>query len=262
MTKKEIAYTRICDDIFCRNLLPGSKINISELAEKYGMSAIPVREALTQLETENMVKNIPYRGYVVSGVVFNDFLEYSLIRNELDCLALRYGIAYLTDESLAHIKALQQKLAELYAAGDYEQYVIVNRQFYVALYSFAPCMKLQEMIENVTKCAYHKQSVLLLVPERMKTSLEEHDALICAIEARDTERATQILFSHRLNTLLLLVREMKYNLMKPNYWQQEVLTAFFTEEELKNRAAVSGEVEYWNYILEHLTDAKEVGIPR
>lgn len=255
MTKKEIAYTRICDDIFCRNLLPGNKINISELAEKYGMSAIPIREALTQLETENMVKNIPYRGYIVSSVVFNDFLEYSLIRNELACLALRYGIAYLTDESLGHIKCLQKTLEELYKAGDYEQYVIVNRKFYDALYSFAPCTKLQEMIETVTKCAYHRQSILLLVPSRIKTSLEEHDSLIRAIEARDTERATQILFFHRLNTLLSLVQEMKYNLMKPNYMEQEVLTAFFTEEQLKNRTVVTGEVEYWNYILEHLTNA-------
>ena len=49
MTKRELAYSRIRDDIFSRALLPGYKLNISELAEKYEMSAIPIREALTLL---------------------------------------------------------------------------------------------------------------------------------------------------------------------------------------------------------------------
>ena len=47
------------------------------------MSVIPVREALTLLENENLVQNIPYRGFMVTGIVFDDFLEYSLIRNEM-----------------------------------------------------------------------------------------------------------------------------------------------------------------------------------
>ena len=77
------------------------------------MSVIPVREALTLLENENLVQNIPYRGFMVTGIVFDDFLEYSLIRNEMECLALRYGVAYLTDESLNKTKALQRELERI-----------------------------------------------------------------------------------------------------------------------------------------------------
>ena len=252
LTKKEQAYMRIRDDIFCRKLPPYSKINISQLAAEYEISVIPVREALTLLENENLVQNIPYRGFIVTGVVFDDFLEYSLIRNEMECLALRYGIAYLTEESLNKIKALQRELTTLYQAGQLEQYVIVNRQFYKSLYDFAPCGRLQDMIDTLTKKAYHTRSVLLLIPSHIENSLKEHEELIVEIEARNPERAAQIMFSHRLETLRVLIKEMKYCLMKPDYQEEKILKDFFSDEALADRSALIGKVEYWNYIFEHL----------
>ena len=162
------------------------------------MSVIPVREALTLLENENLVQNIPYRGFMVTGIVFDDFLEYSLIRNEMECLALRYGVAYLTDESLNKTKALQRELEQLYRTGELERYVIVNRQFYKSLYEFAPCGRLQDMIDDLTHKAYHTRSILLLIPNHIENSLREHEQLIAEIEARNPERAAQSMFSHRM----------------------------------------------------------------
>ena len=251
-TKKEQAYTRIRDDIFCRKLPPYSKINISQLAAEYDMSVIPVREALTLLENENLVQNIPYRGFMVTGIVFDDFLEYSLIRNEMECLALRYGVAYLTDESLNKTKALQRELEQLYRTGELERYVIVNRQFYKSLYEFAPCGRLQDMIDDLTHKAYHTRSILLLIPNHIENSLREHEQLIAEIEARNPERAAQIMFSHRMETLRVLVQEMKYCLMKPDYQNESVLKDFFSDEALADRSALIGKVEYWNFIFEHL----------
>lgn len=253
LTKKEQAYTRIRDDIFCHKLPPYSKINISQLAAEYEMSVIPVREALTLLENENLVQNIPYRGFVVTGIVFDDFLEYSLIRNEMECLALRYGVAYLTDESLNKTKALQQELVDLYRAGELEQYVIVNRRFYKSLYEFAPCGRLQDMINDLTRKAYHSRSVLLFIPSHIENSLKEHESLIAEIEARNPERAAQIMFAHRVETLRVLVQEMKYCLMKPDYQKDPVLVEFFPDEALADRAGLIGKVEYWNYIFDHLS---------
>ena len=253
MTKKEAAYSKIRSDIFCRTLSPGTRINISDLAEKYQMSAIPIREALTLLETENLVKNTPYRGYVVTNMAFNDLLEYSLIASELECLALRYAIAYSTEESVAEVKALQAQLREQFNNGEKEQYVITNRRFHVALYSFAPCSILLDMIDDMSKRSYYKQSILLMVPERIRSSLDEHDDIIAAVEARDTERAVHLLFRHRLNTLQSLVQAIQQAIMRPNYQDQELLKTFFMEDQLKNRSAISGEAQYWDYILSRLS---------
>lgn len=259
MTKRELAYSRIRDDIFSRALLPGYKLNISELAEKYEMSAIPIREALTLLETENLVTNTPYRGYTVANIVLGDFLEHSLIRNELECLALRFGIAYLTEESLARIKELQRQLEELcqdQAAEHQREYASIHRKFHRALYSFAPCPKLQDMLDDLRDRTYPAQAITLMVPARLEEANAEHRALVESIEAHDTQRATQILFDNHLKTLVSIIEKMKYDLMTPNYMQQELLCEFFSEEQLKNRSSVGGEIEYWNYILNNLTQPR------
>ena len=73
MTKKEIAYKRIKNDIYCRRFHPGDKININALSHQYEMSAIPIREALTLLENEDLVENSPYKGYVVKIPDFSNY---------------------------------------------------------------------------------------------------------------------------------------------------------------------------------------------
>ena len=179
----------------------------------------------------------------------------------MECLALRYGVAYLTDESLNKTKALQRELEQLYRTGELERYVIVNRQFYKSLYEFAPCGRLQDMIDDLTHKAYHTRSILLLIPNHIENSLREHEQLIAEIEARNPERAAQIMFSHRMETLRVLVQEMKYCLMKPDYQNESVLKDFFSDEALADRSALIGKVEYWNFIFEHLagdrTDASQ-----
>lgn len=149
----------------------------------------------------------------------------------------------------------------LYRAGELEQYVIVNRQFYKSLYEFAPCGRLQDMIDDLTRKAYHTRSILLLIPSHIENSLQEHQQLIAEIEARNPERAAQIMFSHRMETLRVLVQEMKYCLMKPDYQNETVLKDFFSDEALADRSALIGKVEYWNFIFEHLagdrTDAAQ-----
>lgn len=253
MTKKEIAYSKIRNDIFCRFLPPGNKININALAEKYQMSPIPIREALTLLETEHLVQSEPYRGYVVTQAEFNDLMEKSLICNELECLAVRFGIACLTGENLAHIQELQDELNAMYTAKNYTQYVISNRLFHESLYSFIPCSTLLKMIDDLTKKSYYKQSILLMVPDRIEKSMNEHQPIIDAIASHNTDLAVHLLFQHRLNTLLSLVQEIKLNLMKPNYSVQPLLTTLFSAKQLENRSSVLGEVEYWNYNLNHLS---------
>lgn len=253
MTKKEVAYSKIRNDIFCRILPPGGKININSLAEKYQMSPIPIREALTLLETENLVQSEPYRGYIVTQAEFHDLMEKSLICNELECLAVRFGVACMPEENLTHIQALQDDLNALFAARDFSQYVMSNRLFHESLYSFIPCSTLLNMIDDLTKKSYYKQSILLMIPDRIEGSMNEHQPIIDAIASHDPDLAVHLLFRHRLNTLLSLVQEIKADLMKPNYSAQPLLTMLFSAQQLENRSFVLGEAEYWNYNLTHLS---------
>lgn len=253
MTKKEIAYENIRNDIFCQKLPPRAKLVISDLAKRYNMSTIPIREALTMLENDHLVTNIPYTGFIVALVDFDDYIEYSLMRNQLECLAVRIALTYLTSESLMAIRLYQEELRKQYKEGRAEEYVITNREFYRSLYSFAPCEEIKYMINSLDRKCYHSPSILLLIPSRIEASLEEHEALIEAISINDAESAAQIMFVHRLNSLLTLIRELKYNLMKPNYKEQHILRSFFTDDALEDRNLLIGKIDRWASILESVS---------
>ena len=89
---------------------------------------------------------------------------------------------------------------------------------------------------------------------------DENGMLLPEADA-EAEVAGQIMFSHRMETLRVLVQEMKYCLMKPDYQNETVLKDFFSDEALADRSALIGKVEYWNFIFEHLagdrTDAAQ-----
>ena len=112
------------------------------------------------------------------------------------------------------------------------------------------------MLDDLRDRTYPAQAITLMVPARLEEANAEHRALVESIEAHDTQRATQILFDNHLKTLVSIIEKMKYDLMTPNYMQQELLCEFFSEEQLKNRSSVGGEIEYWNYILNNLTQPR------
>lgn len=253
MTKREIAYENIINDISTRVLVPGTKLSIRSLAERYNMSEIPVREALTMLENDKLVVSVPYVGFMVASVSFEDFMESSLIRNELECLALRISITFLSEEHLQELVDLQKNLCELYEKHEFGQYTIVNRKFYAKIVSLSLCQELQHMIDTLNRRAVLRHSILMLVPYRMQHSLEEHEFLIDRIRNRDVDMAAHIMFVHRLNSLLVLTHELKEALMLPNYTEQEIVQDFFTPDELKDRFGQIGKVEYWSRLLENIS---------
>lgn len=251
MTKKEIAYERIKNDIYCRRFHPGDKININSLSHQYEMSAIPIREALTLLENEDLVENSPYKGYIVKIPDFNDYCEFSLMRNELEALAIRYSILFLTDENMQQIKEHYAAMVEAYTTGDYEHCVLCNQLFYRSLYSFAPCTALKDMIGRFSKNSYSNHSLLLLLPQRFPISIRENGYLVEAFEAKDALRATSVMLKLRLHNFSALVHAMRTCLMKPNYCEEKLLMEFFTPQDLeKQRTAIIGKVEYWIYVFD------------
>lgn len=251
MTKKEIAYKRIKNDIYCRRFHPGDKININALSHQYEMSAIPIREALTLLENEDLVENSPYKGYVVKIPDFSNYCESSLMRNELEALAIRYSILFLTDENMEQIRRQYTAMVDAYNAEDYELCVLCNQLFYQSLYDFAPCSALKDMIVRFSKNSYSNHSLLLLLPHRFPISIRENGYLVEAFEAKDARRATSVMLKLRLHNFSALVHAMRTCLMKPNYCEDKLLMEFFTQQELeKQRTAIIGKVEYWIYVFD------------
>ena len=194
----KMVYDLLRDEILDLTLPPGSPIDEVQLAERFAMSRTPIREALVRLAGEGLVTTLPNRSTVVSNIDFLDLPSY------FDALTLMYRVTTRlaaenrTPEDLARIRALQDDYAQAVAAQDAAAMISVNRDFHAAIaeagrnsyYTGMFCRLLDEgrRLLRIYYSSFNDQ-----LPRRY---VEEHEAIIAAIETRDIARADQLATAH------------------------------------------------------------------
>ncbi|MGO7136425.1 GntR family transcriptional regulator [Rhizobium leguminosarum] len=174
-------------------LVDGTQLRQDQLAEQFGTSRIPVREALRQLEAEGLVTIEPNRGAVVASVSLDDVLEMLDIRIALECYALRLAIPQMAEEDL---DAAESILEGYNLEPNPESWGAMNWQFHWAIY--APCHRprLLGMIEanygHVNRFV-RTQVSLATGKERPR---KEHELLLALCREGDIEQATSLLETH------------------------------------------------------------------
>lgn len=113
---------------------PGSPLGEIELAERYGVSRGPVREALVTLEREYLVRSYPNRGFFVAALSEQEFDERIWLRTILEPLALRSARQRATPGELQVIRQHLEKLEAMAARQDQEGYVSSDYEFHVAIW--------------------------------------------------------------------------------------------------------------------------------
>lgn len=101
-----------------------------ELADLFGVSRMPVREALRQLEAQSLLNVVPHKGAVVAPLIDNDAVETYALRSVLESFALRLSIPLLDDSDLARAA---QYIEQLEAQTDYSEIGKLNRLFHMSL---------------------------------------------------------------------------------------------------------------------------------
>jgi len=184
-------------------LQPGMPLRQDAVARRFSVSAIPVREALRQLESEGWVKAEPNKGATVSPLVADEAREIYEMRAALESLAIGLAIAHHTPATLA---AAATCLAAAAAEADQALYVAHNQAFHVSLYLPAGRPRLLELIETLHKRGERYLRLKLDVPSRKADSDREHAALLKAVERRDVVAAQAMVSAHLLNSGELLHR--------------------------------------------------------
>lgn len=188
---------RLREAIFSGKLRPGDLLRQEELAERYGISRIPVREALRQLEAEGLVTRQPNKGAVVASLSLQDVLELLDIRIGLECRALALAVPNMVDSDF-------EMAAELLKSYDKEprpqKWGEINWRFHEALY--APCNrpKLLDLIEaNYGRVNRFVRSQVSIASGKEKPQ-REHYEILDACKMGDAGLAASLLESHIVQT--------------------------------------------------------------
>ncbi|WP_164863686.1 GntR family transcriptional regulator [Agromyces sp. LHK192] len=186
-----MAYDILRDAILSGALAPGQKLRQETLAEAIGVSRLPVRSALIQLEAEGLVEFHDRRGAIVKALSAEQAREVYDIRVLLEGQALRLTMAEMTPERMA-------RLHELGQAADEEQegagFVDARTLFYAELYDAERRPVLWEMIEQLRlKVGRYVLGWRLVGGDGHSHS---HEALVAAVESGDADAAAAVLGEH------------------------------------------------------------------
>lgn len=171
----------------------GTALRQQELADLFGVSRMPVREALRQLEAQSLLNVVQHKGAVVAPLITNNAIETYALRSVLESFALRLSIPLLDAEDLA---MAAHYIEQLEAQTDHAEIGRLNRLFHMSLYHKAPNSKLLDLIERELNeeerfLRFHLSSMGL-----GKLTQDDHRALLEAATAQDIDRAVALLELH------------------------------------------------------------------
>jgi DNA-binding GntR family transcriptional regulator len=171
----------------------GIALRQQDLADLFGVSRMPVREALRQLEAQALLNVVAHKGAVVAPLVQGDAAETYALRILLESEALRMSVPLLETEDL---EQAARYIDELETEHDYSEIGRLNRLFHMSLYSKAPNKRLLKLVEDGLN---EEERFLRFNLEAMglgKLSQEDHRAMLRAAEERDVEGSVKLLIHH------------------------------------------------------------------
>jgi DNA-binding GntR family transcriptional regulator len=189
--------------IFNRELEPGNWIDELKIAEAYGISRTPLREALKVLAAEGLVTMKVRRGAYVTEVSEQDLTEVYHLLSLLESDAAGVVANNATDAQLLDLKGLHEELeaAAQPAQLDRERFFEVNERFHMRLLEIANNRWRNQMVADLRKVMKLNRHNSLLKSGRIEESLEEHRALMAAVLARDPIASTAQMKKHFDNGL-------------------------------------------------------------
>lgn len=184
-------------DIAEGRIAPGSPLRQEELAARFGISRIPVREALRALQAEGLVSYSPNRGATVTIVTDAEVQEMLEVRIALETHALRLAVPNVAD---ADIEAARQILAEYDAAPDPVNWAAMNWRFHWALYVPCECRRLLDAIERNFKHFSSAARARISARTGKERPQREHHRLLGLVQKGKTEEAIALLTEHIRDT--------------------------------------------------------------
>lgn len=196
----ELAYKKIKELILTGVLKPGEQIVQSQLAELLGISRTPLRDALTQLEKEYLIKTENGKAYV-RELSKEELVIVFEIRAVLEGLIGRY---FARNPDVDWLTEMETKYKEAFESGDIQKYRRVDIEFHSGLAERVGIQILKEVTNNFWVLSICLSKGLLRRPEE---TIEEHIKIISALKERNIEESEKLLVEHISSTIKKLKEE-------------------------------------------------------
>jgi DNA-binding GntR family transcriptional regulator len=207
-TAQEAVLAELRRAIAAGELQPGEQVLQDALAERFGVSRVPLREALKILEGEGQVTYRPHRGYFVAELDLDDLREVYRIRDLLETEAVTLAVGRITDDELAEAEAALVGVEQASAAGDLAAMTEGNRRFHFVLIEAAGMPRLSRLVRILWDATDAYRSRYYAEASHRAAVVGEHRAILEAVRAGEPETANRVLRHHRERAVAALEVEL------------------------------------------------------
>ena len=187
---------RIRDMIIQDQLVPGEWIREQAIADKLNVSRTPLREALKLLELEGLTQLLPNRGAVVTELTVEEVKEKLEVLAVLESLAGKLACRNATDSELAEIRALHYEMLACFSRENRLDYFKLNQRIHLAIVTASGNKTLIETHARINAQLYRVRFQSNLQNELWSTAVDEHEEMLSALEARNSEALSRCLLNH------------------------------------------------------------------
>ncbi len=183
------------EEILVGKYPPGTRIRQEDIAEQFGASRSPVREALRMLQAEGLINLVAHTGAWIAELSLAECEEMYQIRERIEPLLLRLSIPGLSEDQIKQLDEIIQKLEK---NKDIEAFLKLDREFHLLTYAGANTALLDEMVQRLwnTTQHYRRAYTKLLAGNGFKPAHYEHHLMLSAIKKKDLDDAERVLYGH------------------------------------------------------------------
>lgn len=196
ITHAERLRIQIADEIVRGDLPPGTPLDEVSMAQRFGVSRTPVREALRELSAAGMVRTQPHRGAVVTRPEAREVEDMFTVMAELEALCAGYAAVAMTPTERAALAGVHAELRELIRLGDPQHYHEVNERFHLAIYLGSHNAYLADVTLATRRRLAPFRRAQFRTTGRLALSYEEHDRVVRAIQQGDRAGAAAAMRDH------------------------------------------------------------------
>jgi len=197
---------RLRQRIFAHELTPGTWIDEQKLAEQYGISRTPLREALKVLASEGMVDLKPRRGCYVTEISRQDLDDLFPLIALLEGRCAADAVKRAKPAEINELKVIHERLEAAARDGRMDAFFEANQEFHRRIQELANNRWLLSVIQDLRKVLKLSRMHSLSLEGRLQQSLDEHRGILAAIEAGDAVKAEKLMHDHLLSGREALVK--------------------------------------------------------
>lgn len=207
-TLVDVATRDLREMILSGRLESGKQLVLTDLAEEMSMSVMPVREAISRLQSEGIVEQVPHRGARVGEISLEDLEDLYRVRISLESLAVSLAAERFTEEDFQRLSGVLEDYLDAYSKGDEERGREAHAEFHLGLYELSGSRWLMRTIPSLWDAADRYQRMSRGLRGTVEERHHEHLRILEHCHQRDSEAAATALEQHLHKTLEVVKGEI------------------------------------------------------